>query len=555
MPKKISKEEVIEKFKNIHGDKYDYSLVEYKKMHDNVTIICYEHGEFKQTPHAHLAGQGCPKCGIESRSIKRKDDIDSFIVKSKIIHGDKYDYSRIEYVNSQTKVCIMCPKHGEFWQKPYSHIQGQGCPKCNEERLKSQPCDTKEHFIEKALNVHGDKYDYSKVEYVNSKTKVCIICPEHGEFWQSPNSHIQGQGCQRCGIEKTHIPMTTEEWIRKAKKVHGDEYDYSKSEYISPYRHITIICRKHGEFKQKSSYHLSGNGCPKCGIRKSSGETEIYEFVREYFKDAVHSCRDVLDNGMEIDIFIPSKNVGIEFDGLFWHSEHKKLKNYHINKTKECEKKGIRLIHIFEDEWIYKKEIVKSRIKNILGVSSNRIYARKCSIRNVSNEDAMNFLNNSHIQGGIISKYRLGLYYNNELVSLMTFGGKRKNLGSKNVEGIFELFRFCNKLDTVVIGAASKLLKHFIETYKPNEIISYCDIRWSDGNLYERIGFNLDHISQPNYFYVIGDERKNRFNYRKDKLISEGFDPNKTEHEIMLERGIYRIYDCGCKVYEMKIGF
>ena len=132
----------------------------------------------------------------------------------------------------------------------------------------------------------------------------------------------------------------------------------------------------------------------------------------------------------------------------------------------------------------------------------------------------------------------------------MTFGNLRKNLGSTSKEGCYELLRFCNKLNTTVVGGASKLFKHFLKEYKPKEVISYCDRRWSEGNLYEMLGFEFSHNSKPNYFYVINGKRENRFKYRKDILVKEGFDPNKSEHEIMLERGIYRIYDCGCKVYK-----
>ena len=212
--------------------------------------------------------------------------------------------------------------------------------------------------------------------------------------------------------------------------------------------------------------------------------------------------------------------------------------------------KGIQLVHIFEDEWIYKKDIVKSRILNLLG-KSDRIYARKCEIRNVSPSTARSFLDDNHIQGFCSSAYRYGLYYNGELVSLMTFGNKRKNLGSKSINGHYELLRFCNKLNTTVIGGASRLFKHFIKEVKPIEIVSYADRRWSNGNLYEKLGFTLTHKSQPSYFYVINDKRENRFKYRKDALVKEGYDKDKTEHQIMLERGIYRIYDCGCLVYDI----
>jgi len=192
-------------------------------------------------------------------------------------------------------------------------------------------------------------------------------------------------------------------------------------------------------------------------------------------------------------------------------------------------------------------------LMNILGLTSNKIYGRKTQIREVTPKDSKTFLNTNHIQGNVNSKIKLGLYYDDELVSLMTFGLLRKSLGSISKEGSYELLRFCNKLDTTVIGGADKLLKYFINTYTPIEIISYADRRWSQGNLYKKLGFDFVHDSSPNYFYVINNKREYRFKYRKDVLVKEGFDPSKSERQIMKERGFNRIYDCGNKKYTLKI--
>ena len=535
----------------VHGNKYDYSQSVYSGMHKKLTIVCPIHGTFEQEAHSHLKGQGCPKCGIESRSRKRSDTKETFIEKARKVHGDKYDYSMVEYSGSQEKVSVICPKHGVFSVKPYLHIQGQGCPGCWEERRKFNRLKTTEGFVKKANEIHEGKYDYSKVEYANSSTKVCIICPEHGEFWQTPDSHLGGSGCPKCGMEKNHVLMSNDEFIEKARKVHGDKYDYSNVEYDGPFNDVRIICPKHGEFLQKAYLHLDGCGCQKCGVTESKWENEVYGFVHSLCDDAINNDRNMLD-GKEIDIFVPSKSIGFECDGLRWHNELHKDKNYHLDKTKSCKEKGIRLIHIFEDEWGEKKDIVKSRIKNLLGMSERTVYARKCTIREVPGAEALSFMDENHLQGKVPSKYYYGLYYDGELVSLMSFGFKRKNLGSAVKEGEFELIRFCNRKDTNVVGGASKLLKYFLKNENPSEITSYCDLRWSDGSLYEKLGFTLDHVSQPNYFYVVGNRRKNRFNFRKDRLVSEGYDASMTEHEIMLGRKIYRIYDCGNFVYKLK---
>ena len=320
---------------------------------------------------------------------------------------------------------------------------------------------------------------------------------------------------------------------------------------------IRIICDKCGKeytitrgllWNRK---YLHSTYCLHCNPYKSNDSSyanEILEYLISNNLLIEKNNRKIL-NGKELDIFIPKYNVAIEFDGLYWHSELFKDKNYHLNKTLECNNKGIKLIHIFEDEWIYKKNIVKSRLKNILGLNTEKIFARKCDIKIIDNEVCKSFLINNHIQGDVSSQIKLGLYYYNELVSLMTFNNGRIIMSGKPNE--YELTRFCNKLNTNVIGGASKLLKHFINNYKPKNIISYADMRWSNGDLYEKLGFTFIHNSIPNYWYVIGNTRQYRFNYRKSCLIKQGFDSNKTEHQIMLERNIYRIYDCGTKRYEL----
>ena len=231
---------------------------------------------------------------------------------------------------------------------------------------------------------------------------------------------------------------------------------------------------------------------------------------------------------------------------MYWHNENYVESDYHLKKTELSESKNIKLIHIYEDDWLYKQDIVKSRILNLLNFTPNKIYARKTEIKEISDNILLReFLEKNHIQGFIGSQVKIGLFYNNELVSLMTFGKQRKNMGTKSFPDKYELLRFCNKLNTTVIGGASKLFKYFTNNYKPKEIITYADRSWSQGNLYNQLGFEFVHKSQPNYFYVVDGLRKNRFNFRKDILIKEGFDPNKSEREIMLDRIIYRIYVSG----------
>jgi hypothetical protein len=303
-------------------------------------------------------------------------------------------------------------------------------------------------------------------------------------------------------------------------------------------------------------YHRINNNirtCLNCNpvlSGRSQMEIDISSFISDHHSSVINN--EIID-GREIDIYLPELKLGFEFNGLYWHSELYKTRTFHLDKTNTCLNNGIQLIHIWEDDWTYKSNIVKSMIVNKLE-KSEKIYARKCEIKEIfDNKLVRDFLVENHIQGFVGSKVKIGLYFNDELVSLMTFGNLRKSLGQKSESGSWELLRFCNKLNTSVIGGASKLFKYFKDIYNPTEVISYSDISRSVGNMYEKLGFKLIHNSEPNYYYIIDGIRKHRFNFRKDKLIKEGNDPNLTEIEIMHQKGIYRIFDCGMQKWTYKI--
>lgn len=553
----MTKEEFLIKANAKHHNRYDYSLVPDTLTYSTkIEVICNEkfpwgepHGKFVIQVGKHLSrGDGCSKC---SGHYKRNKE--EFVKEATYIHKGLYTYDDFVMVNTHTKGKIHCTKHNiDFEMSPDHHLQGQGCPKCRYEKASKSKTKSTEEFINYARKMHGDRFDYSKVNYIHGNEKVCIICPEHGEFWMTPNNHTNKllmEGCPECGrnnTKKSHL-FSNDEFIEKCNIVHNNYYDYSLTKYTNSLNYISIICPQHGLFTQNASNHLHGQGCPKCSCFRSKGEREVEDFIQELGFEIITTNRKIL-NGEELDIVIPQKNIAIEYNGLRWHSDAFKENNYHLNKTNNCIENGYRLIHIFEDEWIYKKDIVKSRLRNILDVSTNTIYARKCEIKEVDSKIASKFLTENHIQGKCPSAIKIGLFYDNKLVSLMTFGYNR--FSKANIKNNYELLRFCNKSNTRVVGGASKLLKYFIKTYKPNEIISYADKRWSDGNLYEILGFQKYNESKPNYFYVVNGKREYRFNYRKSVLIKQGYDPNKTEKQIMEERGIPRIYDCGCLCYK-----
>lgn len=487
--------------------------------------------------------------------------MEKFINKSIIKFGNKYDYSKINYVNSLTKVEIKCNLHNTFFfQVPSEHLRGKnGCPLCQKKKkviVVKYPKNlnkllSNDEFIKRSIKYHGNKFDYSLSNYINSKTKVKIICPNHGIFEQLPSSHIRGKSCKLCSNDnkKKLLSCSRDEFIYKSSLIHKNTYDYSLVEYHNSHTKVKIICSNHGVFEQLPYDHLSKHGCVKCSSSVSSEEKNIDEFLKKYGLKTITSSTSII-NPYQLDIFVSDHNLAIEYNGLYWHNETRVSNTYHLNKTTECEKKGIQLIHIFEDEWLFKKEIVKSRLLNLVGLSFFKINGRKTKVLEVSVKDAKEFLNNNHLQGYTNSSVRIGLYHMEELVSIMLFNKPRLGIG--NTYDGYELSRFCNKLNTIVIGGADKLLKNFIKTHKPQQIISYADRRWSQGGLYEKLGFKKTHVNKPNYWYILKKNRKHRFGFRKSILKNEGFNiDNKTEHEIMLERQIYRIYDCGTISYKL----
>ena len=490
---------------------------------------------------------------IQNNSFKTK----KFIKKSKLIHGDKYDYSKVEYIKSSEKVIIICPEHGEFEQLAGGHLRGQNCKKCYH---KSRLIPLKD-WIEKSNLIHNNKYDYSKVEYKHSEDKVIIICPEHGEFIQRADAHKQGSNCFKCGklSYKNSRSYNNLTFIEKAKQIHNNKYDYSKVEYINSKSKIIIICPEHGEFEQLSNSHLQNKGCSKCINIISKSEQEIVNYMKELGIDNIEQSNRSILQGKELDIYLTDYNLAIEFNGLYWHDEYSKPDNYHLLKTNECLLKGIQLIHIFEDEWINKKDIVKSRIINLVHKikQNRRIYARKCFIKEIDISTAKSFTERNHLQGFIDAKVHLGLFFKQDnkeyLVSYMSFGNLQKNLEQKETnDKYYELLRFCNVITYIVIGGASKLLKYFEKHYSSEKIFTYVDRRWSNGNLYNQLGFTLTNKSKPNYYYIEGMKRYNRYDYEKNILISKyNCKPEMTEKEFCRDiLGLTRIYDSGNLVYE-----
>jgi len=333
----------LNKAREKHGDKYDYSKVQYKGSKKKVIIICDKHGEFLKSPGNHYKGQGCLECAELNSRYKRKLGVDEFINRSNKVHNNKYDYSNVEYRNNSIKVNIRCVIHGEFLQSPGSHLSGSGCKKCghirsaeaSSKRMKGQPSKlrgrnvlgfTTESFIEKANKVHNNKYDYSDLNYVNATIKLDIICPEHGKFKQDSYYHLKGSGCNKCYIDSKRI--TSKEFINRAIKEYGLKYDYSKVKYIGFEEKVIIICPEHGEFQQTPTGHLIG-GCVECGYEELSRLKS--DTKEEFIEKAINVHGNLFDYSKVIYKNSHDKVIIICQE----HGEFKQAPNNHTN-GQEC---------------------------------------------------------------------------------------------------------------------------------------------------------------------------------------------------------------------------
>jgi hypothetical protein len=490
---------------------------------------------------------------------------------------DKYgenQYSILsEYVNMHTEIKIRCNVCGNIDYKTPNHLltnenkMGYSCKKCFLDSFKKDVNEFYDILNNKFGGINHEILNPEEYRGYTSKNKLkfkCTICGYEFETYPSNviNPHNGEHYCAKCNnsIKDDRPYQERLDDVTENKVLALEEY---KGHY-TPIKHMCLECGhgKDGSWVTPPVNRTRGQGCPRCSniVKISKGEKELSEFIESIYDGEIINNSRTIIKPKELDIYIPEKNIAIEYCGLYWHSEKYKGKKYHLNKLKESEDNGIRLIQIFEDEWENNKYMIKQKIKYLLNLNSNeKIYARKCEIKHISVREKNDFLDRNHIQGKDNSSIRLGLFYDDSLVSVITFGKLRKSLGSTSKEGQYELIRFASDIDKLIVGGFSKLLKHFIREYNPEYIKTFADLRWSIGTLYEKNGFNKTHISDPGYWYVYKNDNKlkryHRFQFRKGILHEkfDNFDPNLTEYENMRNNNYYRIWDCGNAVYELEL--
>lgn len=479
-----------------------------------------------------------------------------FIQKSIAVHGDKYAYDDVVYTLNSAAVTIRCPQHGPFTQRASNHMLGRGCPRCKAQLTTDRCKDDRESFIAKAKEIHGDTYDYSRVVYERSSVKVEIICQIHGSFWQRPNSHITRQsGCEKCAGRA----LTTDDYIAKAKDVHGDKYDYHTTIYRRIKDKIYITCKKHGPFYQTAESHLIGRGCTQCWHESyaSKAEIELAEWVESLGLQVVRNYRGALPKSQEVDIYLPDLKVGIEYNGSYWHSDKVIPSHQHKFKHDGAESNGVRIIAVWDMDWRHNRDVVKRHLIHAFGLDqSRRIHARKCRIKTLTSDEAAVFYRKNHIQGPCRSAIKnYGLVYDGVLVAAMSFtkGGSRRG---KSDDGEWELARYATS--ELVRGGASKLFNTFVRDMSPKTVWSFSDRQHFSGDLYPSLGFVSDGIVKPDYRLVDSHTLRvwhkslwqRRCIPKRLKEIGSNieFDPDtdpRTEKQIQEMTRVVRVWDAG----------
>lgn len=547
--KRFTVEVFIEKSKEKHGDKFDYSRVKYgKNNYDPVEIICREHGPFMQRPWGHLRGHGCPNCSNNTLMTNIE-----FISKSKEKHGDKFDYSLVDYTGRRKEVTIICRSHGPFKQIARLHLEGWGCRKCKNSRLEDylsskligmiEPFERDKKFLDCRYK-NPLPFDFYlplrntliECDGIQHRESIDHFGGESRLQYQKNNDEIKTKWAQSREIKLIRLNSNLE-IDNFIQQLGCEEIRFDKSVLKDLSLDRIELVKKEGDYLTKTDF----NWYRDLGIK-----SQITLFIDSLGFEYGHNN--------QIDWIIENNHI-ILIDN-FRDSEINRDKKWLSNLKDDLERVHVNLIVIYPEDWIFRSEIIKSRIKNILKMNQFRIGSRECKIGIPDNKSVFQFLEDNHIQGKVNSSIKIALYSNGEIVSLMTFGKLRRNLGQTSKEDSYELLRFCNKKNCTVIGSANKLMNYFKVVFRPKYILSYADRCWTsiDKNIYQNLGFNLVSKTPASYSYLVGEKKFDRYRYRKDKLIEFGYDKARwTERSICSSNLVFKIFDAGCLKYEINL--
>jgi hypothetical protein len=478
-------------------------------------------------------------------------------------YSGPYDFSNSVYAGMNRKVSYVCPKHGEIASDAKNMMAGAKCPKCAFEARKGRNRLTGKKMLERFRQTHGDRYDYSAAVYAGQQIPVAIKCPDHGTFFQKPEFHWSGSRCPNCFHDQRRGASqrdTYESFVAKVIGQFGSLIEVPLFDYKNSQQDITVVCTKHGTTNaSRPNWLVNGqNPCTKCNHMKSSGEDEIADFLSN-FTNVVRRTRSVIPP-RELDIYLPDHNLAIEYCGEFWHSHGDKEseardKRKHIEKHEACAANGIRLITLWESEWKDHNYAIKRLLRNAIGNSKGKIMARKCTVTQVSNQEAKLFYDKYHPQGGAGSGHHYGLLWKGRMVACMRFVYGANDRGA--AKRTWTLGRYATRI--TVVGAASRLFQAFINDHKPSEVKSFSDNRMFSGAMYEKLGFALEKDVDIDYTVwspKLGLRPKSHYQRRtiqrrlEDHGIDDIFDhetDTRTEIEMTYLMGARRLYDCGKK--------
>lgn len=462
-----------------------------------------------------------------------------------------YDFSASTYAGMNRKVQFRCPTHGEMFSDAKLLILGSRCLKCVVAERKGRYKISPDEALRKFREVHGGAYTYPDFNYRGSNETITAVCPDHGAFYPTAHDHWKGTTCPGCfrdhragGSQRD----TAETFAEKVRDVFENAFDLSHVQYVRTQQEIIVRCVEHNELCiTRPNWIVKGqNPCPKCNHTKSLKERELFDFVKSMVP-AFQRNRSVLPP-KEIDVWVPSHNLGVEYHGVYWHT-YDKVGDTHRKKWETAQKLGIRLVQIFEDEWRDKRPQIENRIRALLG-KCETYDARKTTLVQLPPKDAMRFLNDHHTQGAGRAKLYYGLRFNNELVAVASFGPSRSGAMTDAEGDGWEVIRYASK--GRVRGGFSKLFAQFKKDVQPSQVVSYCDLRFGDGKLYEACGFSLDKITEPDYWWVPvgGLVRIPRYQTQKHKLenhpvLRNYYAKGLTEKQICESAGWQKIYGVG----------
>ena len=573
--KKLTQAEFLEKVAERLRGPLDLSRFEYSGSAGKGVAICPVHGEFLISANALMNGIGCKPCSMAESGRKRAMTQEGFILRATKVHGGKYDYSKVVYVNSQKPVIVVCPSHGEFSQSANAHLTGRGCRKCFSESVGEKCKLSQEEFVSrlKALNTG---YGVDLVRYNGMGKPVTLVCKDHGHFSAIAGNVLYNKsGCPKCAREAVgrKSRKSLDYYVEKSRTVHGDRfeylgveyrdsaaylrvlcsdhgeflqlaqdhikgvgcakcavdiydhlsflsmstrvhgsrYDYSQTAYSGALSKVTIVCKVHGPFVQTPSSHINGQGCPRCANVGPSDAQVEISNFMSQFTEVMEEA-PIGESRKRVDVFLPEYSLAIEYHGLIWHSTRfKSDPRDDYKKHKQLEALGVRTIHIYEDEWKLRRGVVERTLMSAVGALP-RIYARSTELVEITTSEADEFYEINHLQGRCLAEVAYALKEAGEVVACMSFGVARSDRRNTD-KTIWELERYA--ATKTVVGGASKLLKAFLRSGRAKTVVSYSDTRAFSGAMYQALGFDLVSESAPDYKYVNGNYKVGRIHKSK----------------------------------------